>query len=73
MTTYERAEQLAGEILQAFEDDMRRAPNVCGHCGRRVEWPCEIGFVYLGNGQLLVYPLCPTCAERARETPREHA
>lgn len=66
MTTMEQAERIAGDILQAFEADMKTRPNACGHCGRRVEWPCEIGFVYLGAGQLVVYPLCQDCAEKAR-------
>lgn len=73
MTTYERAEQLAGEILQAFEDDMRRAPNVCFHCRRSVTWPCDYGAVYMGGGKLALFPLCPACAEKAREEHRAQA
>lgn len=69
MNTYAQAEALAEQIIDAFEADMRRGPNVCACCGRRVICPCAMGAAALEGLRLVVYPLCAGCVERAQANP----
>jgi hypothetical protein len=70
MNTYRQAELLADQIIGAFQRDMQRAPNGCACCGRRVTWPCAMGaWAVAGAQQVIVYPLCEDCAERAGSGP----
>ncbi len=65
--TYALAESIAGQILDEFEQDMRRAgANTCACCNGKVVWPCAMGFWHLGGAQIVCYPLCYPCAEKAQ-------
>jgi hypothetical protein len=71
MNTYRQAELLADQIIGAFQRDMQRAPNVCACCKGAATWPnVGMGVTQVGAGELVSFPLCKRCADKAQRSAR---